>query len=36
MRYTKGVILFLMEITIDIDEDIQVVGIGKKILRNLE
>jgi hypothetical protein len=36
MGYTKGVILFSMEITIDIDEDLQVAGIIEKILRNLE
>jgi hypothetical protein len=32
MGYTKGVILFSMEITIDIDEDLQVAGIVEKIL----
>jgi hypothetical protein len=36
MGYTKGVVLFLVEITIDIDEDLQIVGIVEKILRNLE
>ncbi len=36
MGYTKGVILFSMDITITIDEDLQVAGIVENILRNLE
>jgi hypothetical protein len=36
MGYTKGVILFSMVITIDIDEDFQVARIIEKIFRNLE